>query len=231
VKILKFFENLEIITTNHNYRIFHSNPLFTTQGEGVIMSHNSRSRTQSSSSCGRLQVQRDDPFDLEEANHTFYAEIEEKLCPKLERISFEVFNPDLAAIQDKVSQLQLEANSEADLTPRSQSDVKTGDDTEQIEDVQTVIPSRARYLCGMETTDSAKGLLPLFQSWSCLKYGTFSSYSEMKGVEQNGFINRSNFLLRWDISPVVRGFIGYEYETARGNRFFMQTPSKVVQGN
>merc|ERR1712048_1468511 len=82
----------------------------------------------------------------------------------------------------------------------------------------------------METTDSAKGLLPLYPSWSCLKIGAFSTYSEMKGIEQPGFINRSNFLLRWDLSPVVRGFIGYEYETVRGNRFFMQTPSKVVQG-
>ena len=51
-----------------------------------------------------------------------------------------------------------------------------------------------------------------------------------KGIEQPGFINRSNFLLRWDISPTCRGFIGYEYETTRGARFFMQTPSKVVQG-
>ena len=42
-------------------------------------------------------------------------------------------------------------------------------------DVQQVIPSRARYLSGMETTDSPKGLLPLFPSWSCMKYGAFSA--------------------------------------------------------
>lgn len=71
-------------------------------GEGLIMAHNSRSRTLASSSCGRLQVQRDDPFDLEEANFSFYTELEEKLFPKFEKISVEIFNPDLAAIQDKV---------------------------------------------------------------------------------------------------------------------------------
>ena len=45
-----------------------------------------------------------------------------------------------------------------------------------------------------------------------------------------GFVHRTNFLLRWDITPELRGFIGYEYETARGSRFFLQTPVKAVQG-
>ena len=46
-----------------------------------------------------------------------------------------------------------------------------------------------------------------------------------------GFVHRTNFLLRWDITPELRGFIGYEYETARGSRFFLQTPVKAVQGS
>ena len=126
-----------------------------------------------------------------------------------------------------MNSLQLDINSDSEA--KSQSDPKTQDDGKSQDDV-SMIPSRARHLLGMETTDSAKGLLPLFPSWKCLKFGQFSSYSEMKGIEQPGFINRSNFLLRWDISPNSRGFIGYEYETSRGNRFFMQTPSKVIQG-
>ena len=43
-------------------------------------------------------------------------------------------------------------------------------------------------------------------------------------------MHRTNFLLRWDITPELRGFIGYEYETARGSRFFLQSPVKTVQG-
>ena len=46
------------------------------------------------------------------------------------------------------------------------------------------MPTRARYLNGMETTDSPKGLLPLFSSWSLLQIGDFGVYSELKGVEQ-----------------------------------------------
>ena len=98
------------------------------------------------------------------------------------------------------------------------------------ESIRAVVPSHARYLKGMETSDSPKGMLPRYSSWSLLRTGAFGSYSELKGIEQPGFINRANFLLRWDISPSCRGFIGYEYETTRGARFFMQTPSKVVQG-
>ena len=176
-------------------------------------------------------MQRDDPFDLADANFSFYAELDDKLYPKLERISFEVFNPEHPSVQEKFSQLQIESNSDAGISqPRSQSDLRTEEDGENIEEVQTVVPSRNRYLSGIETTDSPKGLLPLFPSWSCLKMGPFSTYSELKGVEQPGFVNRSNFLLRWDITPVCRGFIGYEYETPRGSRFFMQTPTKIVQG-
>merc|ERR1712136_498345 len=144
------------------------------------MTHNSRSRTLASSSCGRLQVQRDDPFDLADANFSFYAELDDKLYPKLERISFEVFNPEHPSVQEKFSQLQIESNSDAGISqPRSQSDLKTEEDGENIEEVQTVVPSRNRYLSGIETTDSPKGLLPLFPSWSCLKMGPFSTYSEL----------------------------------------------------
>ena len=77
---------------------------------------------------------------------------------------------------------------------------------------------------------SVLGLLPLFSSWNLIRTGDFGSYSELKGIEQPGFVHRTNFLLRWDITPELRGFIGYEYETARGSRFFLQTPVKAVQG-
>ena len=136
-------------------------------------------------SCGRLQVQRDDPFELADANFSFYEDLDDKLYPKLERIQFEVFNPEQQTVQEKFSQLQIDTNSDAGISqPRSQSDLRTEDDGENIEEVQTMVPSRNRYLSGIETTDSPKGLLPLFPSWSCLKMGPFATYSELKGRDQ-----------------------------------------------
>ena len=67
------------------------------------------------------------------------------------------------------------------------------------EEVRAVVPTQNRYLKGLETTDSPKGMLPLYSSWSLLRTGAFGSYSELKGIEQPGFINRTNFLLRWEI--------------------------------
>lgn len=37
-----------------------------------IMNHNSRGRSTSACNCGRKQAPRDDPFDIQAANHDFY---------------------------------------------------------------------------------------------------------------------------------------------------------------
>jgi len=206
-------------------------------GDGPIMTHNSRSRTLATSNCGRMQVQRDDPFNLEEANSKFYKDLEEKLNPKFIHFEFDTFNPDLDLgsltlnTQDSGnSQTQSQSTSQ---TINKQGDTGTTDDdvmNAEEGEVKAVVVSRNRFLKGMETTDSPKGLLPLFSSWNLIRTGDFGSYSELKGIEQPGFVHRTNFLLRWDITPELRGFIGYEYETARGSRFFLQTPVKAVQG-
>ena len=49
------------------------------------MTHNSRSRTLATSNCGRLQVQRDDPFTLKDANFGFYNDLVEKMNPQFEQ--------------------------------------------------------------------------------------------------------------------------------------------------
>ena len=36
--------------------------------------------------CGRKQANRDDPFTLKDANHNFYAEMEEECCRDLEKV-------------------------------------------------------------------------------------------------------------------------------------------------
>ncbi|AWP00066.1 putative protein SMG8 [Scophthalmus maximus] len=58
-----------------------------------ILNHNSRGRSTSSCNCGRKQAPREDPFDIQAANHDFYQMLEEKCCGKLERIEFPVFQP------------------------------------------------------------------------------------------------------------------------------------------
>ncbi|XP_058482501.1 nonsense-mediated mRNA decay factor SMG8 [Solea solea] len=58
-----------------------------------ILNHNSRGRSTSSCNCGRKQAPREDPFDVQAANHDFYQMLEDKCCGKLERIEFPVFQP------------------------------------------------------------------------------------------------------------------------------------------
>lgn len=198
-------------------------------GEGLIMPHNSRTKSLTASTCGEIQVQRDDPFTLEEANFMFYNDLESKLHVKEGKIIFDTYNAESAQLQEVLSHLKLEG-PKSQLSASQKSDRENDGSDEAVDDITSVIANKDRFLTGIETTDTPKGLLPRFPSWSCLKIGDFSWYSELKGIEQQGFINRANFLLRWDISASCRGFIGYEYETIRGHRFFMQSPQKMVQG-
>ncbi|XP_064208457.1 nonsense-mediated mRNA decay factor SMG8 [Anguilla rostrata] len=72
-----------------------------------ILFHNSRGRSTSSCNCGRKQAPREDPFDIQAANHEFYQILEEKCCAKLERTHFPVFQPstlDPAPACDEVPQ-------------------------------------------------------------------------------------------------------------------------------
>ena len=56
----------------------------------LVLPHKSRNRFLATSNCGRLQAQRDDPFTLEEANLTFYKDLESKLNPRSDSINFKV---------------------------------------------------------------------------------------------------------------------------------------------
>lgn len=58
-----------------------------------IMPHNSKVKYLGTCNCGRRQAWRDDPFDIKEANYSFYEENEEFTCctTRLDRIDFPVY--------------------------------------------------------------------------------------------------------------------------------------------
>ncbi|XP_061755036.1 nonsense-mediated mRNA decay factor SMG8-like [Nerophis ophidion] len=75
-----------------------------------ILSHNSRGRYTSSCNCGRKQVPREDPFDIQAANYDFYQLLEDKCCSKLERINFPIFQPSTPDPAPASNQVQCPAN-------------------------------------------------------------------------------------------------------------------------
>ncbi|KAM6907363.1 nonsense-mediated mRNA decay factor SMG8 [Xenentodon cancila] len=82
-----------------------------------ILNHNSRGRSTSSCNCGRKQAPREDPFDVQAANHDFYQMLEEKCCGKLERIDFPVFQPstpDPAPASNQAQRLPCEGSGDAE---------------------------------------------------------------------------------------------------------------------
>lgn len=72
------------------------------------MPHNSRTKSLTASTCGEIQVQRDDPFTLEEANFTFYDDLESKLHVKEDKIIFDTYNAESAQIQEVLSHLKVD---------------------------------------------------------------------------------------------------------------------------
>jgi hypothetical protein len=78
-------------------------------GEGLIMPHNSRTKSLTASTCGEIQVQRDDPFTLEEANFMFYNDLESKLHVKEGKIIFDTYNAESAQLQEVLSHLKVKS--------------------------------------------------------------------------------------------------------------------------
>lgn len=80
--------------------------------------------------------------------------------------------------------------------------VKVGDSLGENERGILRQPSTTEYLPGMVHTESPKGLLPQFPSWSLVCVGPSSVYSHNTGLLehfQSGFLSGANFLLPWDV--------------------------------
>ncbi|XP_015679965.1 protein SMG8 [Protobothrops mucrosquamatus] len=60
-------------------------------------------------------------------------------------------------------------------------------------------PSTVEYLPGMLHSNCPKGLLPTFSSWSLVKLGPAKAYNFHAGLDQQGFILGTNYLMPWDI--------------------------------
>ena len=78
----------------------------TKELDAQVMPHKSRNRFLATSNCGRMQAQRDDPFTLEEANVTFYAELDSKLSPSYAAVNFDTYNT-AELIEEKLTALTL----------------------------------------------------------------------------------------------------------------------------
>nr|CAB3226575.1 protein smg8-like [Phallusia mammillata] len=121
------------------------------------------------------------------------------------------------------------------------------------------MPQKLTYTEGMMHSGLAEDILPLFSSWSLVRLGAFSSYIPAHGLEMPGFLPGTSFLVPWDISlqgedtgathwPVpgearklslketklmqqdmTKAYVGYEYETPRGQRFICSAPDKAVK--
>ncbi|XP_053131190.1 nonsense-mediated mRNA decay factor SMG8 [Hemicordylus capensis] len=59
--------------------------------------------------------------------------------------------------------------------------------------------STVEYLPGMLHSNCPKGLLPKFSSWSLVKLGPAKAYNFHTGLDQQGFILGTNYLMPWDI--------------------------------
>ncbi|XP_006265708.3 nonsense-mediated mRNA decay factor SMG8 [Alligator mississippiensis] len=64
--------------------------------------------------------------------------------------------------------------------------------------------STVEYLPGMLHSNCPKGLLPKFSSWSLVKLGPAKAYNFHTGLDQQGFIPGTNYLMPWDIAIRTR---------------------------
>ncbi|CAL1543691.1 unnamed protein product [Lymnaea stagnalis] len=58
-----------------------------------VAQHSSQMKTKAACNCGKVQADKDDPFNHKNANYEFYQELESNCCGWLEHIQFPVFSP------------------------------------------------------------------------------------------------------------------------------------------
>ncbi|XP_061461023.1 nonsense-mediated mRNA decay factor SMG8 [Rhineura floridana] len=85
--------------------------------------------------------------------------------------------------------------------------------------------STVEYLPGMLHSNCPKGLLPKFSSWSLVKLGPAKTYNFHTGLDQQGFILGTNYLMPWDIVVRTRTEEEGELDTSS-----WPAPNKAVPG-
>ena len=70
-----------------------------------VLAHNSGVMYGSFCNCGRRQGQREDSFSIKAANYTFYCQLAENCCSRLDSIQFPTFKPSVTDAKGMLSLL------------------------------------------------------------------------------------------------------------------------------
>ena len=200
------------------------------------MPHRSSVTFASACNCGKKQGTREDPFNLADANFTFYNDLEDECCRDLERTPVPI-HVNLNENTEEEGKLQSLAN----------------------------LVHKSEGVSYMLTRDCDPTTLPTFPSWALTHIGASTIYSHSSGVNQQGFLPGTRNLHAWDVplkkvnfkalqikypslaenvmkrasfNPQRKGvelgitaklFLGMEYECPRGHRFIAGSLDKAVK--
>lgn len=190
------------------------------------MPHSSRSKNLCACNCGKMQANRDDPFDIKAANFDFYKNLETNCCGELEHFEFPVFEATSEQVAPANVQLEPSTGKFSKTDEETQGSMSLGTnlsqsvgDEEKEEVLQKALEdltvkdedkevtsqiSTTEYLDGMLHSESPQGLLPRFLHWSLVCLGPASLYNPNSGLDFPGFLHGSNYLLPWEIQPKVQ---------------------------
>ncbi|CAG9835295.1 unnamed protein product [Diabrotica balteata] len=194
--------------------------------------------------CGRKVGAREDPYNVKQANYTFYHQISKECqCSKLEKIQFP----------------QQTKTTKASVSETEESSVSSERSEKDQEKENSSLSETAPAMLTLSTTP---GLLPIYSSWSLVCLGASSLYSHNLGLSEShqpGFLSSTNYLLPWDVLVfskskqiwphvnkyttrgrrgrstgslpqfTVKVFIGVEYECSSGHRFMLSSPERMLK--
>jgi hypothetical protein len=143
------------------------------------MPHRSSVIFLSACNCGKRQSNRDDPYNLLDANYSFYIEMDHDCCRDLERVPV------------PIHQEQLEQDDHHDGKLQTLANLVTVDKQTTSIKIEC-IPYMVTKSCG-------PNMLPRFPSWALTHIGSSTIYSHSSGVNQPGFISGTRNLHSWDV--------------------------------
>ncbi|KAH9504385.1 Protein smg8 [Bulinus truncatus] len=180
-----------------------------------VCEHSSLIRTTAACNCGRVQAEKDDPFDHKSANFDFYRELEADCCHWLEHFHFPVFSPttpDAKAASlpspPASAQIPLQAQESASKDSEKTDAFSTLSELSLVLSLGQLGPSAPELDPKIsqidevrEATQTQDNDFPLSDESELKNVNSRISTEEqsIKCLELPGFFPGSNFLLPWDI--------------------------------
>ena len=189
ISIIKNKDLVRNTSSNNSRRHLNEDVLLVKNRKASAKSHSSNLISRGASNCGEAQRERKDPFDLKEANYSFYEEFNKlDVIAKKHIVKYDFEQP-LANPNRKqiVLQSSFDAKSSGEHDNNSPVRVIAAESGSSSQNKISILNADAS-LYRMAHSENRNAHISNFNSWSLVSIGKYSDYNVHTGLTQPGFL-------------------------------------------